>query len=410
MTNNLQITEEKDGTTSYTFPNLYKIDTQKRTRIWSAKIFDYDIPEIHVSHGLLDGGIVLKTTPVSKGKGKNTALEQAINDARSKFNAKINREGYTAHQPNLDEEIFIPLPMLAKTFEFGSLTKKSGKIILPAFVQAKLDGIRCFANLASGKLTSRQMKEFVTLAHIAEEVCKFGSMLAKLEPEIKLDNIWLDGEIYHHEMAFGDIQGICNSVLTSKHLTEDKWKQARELQYHIYDMYNHTSPNIPFHIRNTILNNIFKKAKFKHLVLLKTDEVITPQDIKDKHQELVEKGFEGIILRNKEGPYEPNRRSQHLQKYKSFLDEEYPIIDFKAADNDYWDSPGGLMPVVTWICQVKNGKTFSCKMRGTKESQHELFLEGKKHVGGLLTVIFQEYTPDGIPRFPVGKEIRDFTS
>ena len=30
-----------------------------------------------------------------------------------------------------------------------------------------------------------------------------------------------------------------------------------------------------------------------------------------------------------------------------------------------------------------------------------------KYINKLLTVIFQEYTADGIPRFPIGKSIRD---
>ena len=37
----------------------------------------------------------------------------------------------------------------------------------------------------------------------------------------------------------------------------------------------------------------------------------------------------------------------------------------------------------------------------------ELYDNGNKYIGSLLTVIFQEYTNDGIPRFPVGKGIRD---
>jgi len=50
---------------------------------------------------------------------------------------------------------------------------------------------------------------------------------------------------------------------------------------------------------------------------------------------------------------------------------------------------------------------FTVRPKGTKESRMKLFLEGDKYINKLLTVIFQEYSSDGIPRFPVGKGVRD---
>jgi len=403
-----------------TLPTLYKLDTQQRKRIWSISVTnngnDKGMPEIHVRYGLENGAQVNKIFPIAAGKGGKTPLEQAISEAKSKFNEKINREGYvivgSGSTGNDDDdndvetdELMIPRPMLAKTFTFDTLTKKSGKIVFPAFVQPKLDGIRCFARISTGVLTSRQMKQFETLDHIAQEV----SLLGKEFPE--LNKFWLDGEIYHHEIEFGVIQGICNSKTTSKSLA-DKMATALQLKYFIYDCYDHNNQKMPFVGRNNLLRTMFAKCptKFKHLVLLETATLEDAEDITTKHTKYTEKGYEGIILRNSDGPYEINKRSQHLQKYKSFLDEEFPIIDFKAADNDYYeDASGKQFPVVTWICQTKDGGQFSCKMKATKQVQHQYLVNGPKYVGGLLTVMFQEYTPDGIPRFPVGKEIRDFT-
>lgn len=398
-----------------TLPTLYKLDTLQRKRIWSVSVDKNTVPpEIHVRYGLEDGAQVHKIFPITSGKGGKTAIEQALNEAKSKFNEKINREGYAIiGTTNNDDDgdgddknvHFIPRPMLAKTFTFDTLDKKTGKIIFPAFVQPKLDGIRCFANISTGLLTSRQMKKFETLDHIAQEVV----MCGKQFPELK--NFWLDGEIYHHEIEFGVIQGICNSKLSSKSLA-DKMATALQLKYFIYDCYDHNNQKMGFQERNKLLHTIFTKypTKFKHLVLLETVPLKDAADITAKHTEYTEKGYEGIILRNSDGLYEINKRSQHLQKYKSFLDEEFPIIDFKAAESDYYeDATGKQFPVVTWICQTPNGAQFSCKMKATKQAQHQYFVNGKMHVGGLLTVMFQEYTPDGIPRFPVGKEIRDFT-
>lgn len=398
----------KNNETIYLFPELYKIDSQKRQRIWKAEVVDIEPPEIRITHGLTDGKLVNKVQPISKGKGKNTALEQALSEARSKFNAKVNREGYQDEKPTSEEESFIPRPMLAKTFTFDSLKKKTGNIKLPAFIQAKLDGIRCFANTATGELKSRQMKPFDTLEHIAKEVKIVGKYLQEFQPNA--DKIWLDGEIYHHQIEFGVIQGICNSITSSKKLTDEKWATAGKLKYFVYDMYDHSQPNMGYDGRNQRLQDIFAEHKFEHLILVETREVKTAEDIKSHHQEIVHDGYEGTILRNKSGPYEPNKRSQHLQKFKDFLDEEYPIVDFIPAEKDYWETDDGeLKPTVRWVLQNKDGKTFTCKMKGPKKQQHQYLLDGKKYMGALVTVVFQEYTPDGVPRFPVGKEIRDFS-
>jgi len=400
----IKLTDET-GNNIYKFPTLYKIDSKKKERAWMVTVVDSEIPEIRILHGITDGNLVDKVTPIKKGKGKNTALEQALSESQSKYNAKINREGYQVDKPVSSEESFIPRPMLAKTFTFESLSKKTGKIVFPAYAQAKLDGIRCFARTNTGELKSRQMKPFETLDHIAEEVKLLGSLMGN-------DKLWLDGEIYNHDMEFGVIQGICNSITSSKKLTPEKLAQAKELKYFIYDMYDHNEPNMGYEIRFKKLLMNFEKNKvnpFKHLVLLETFMVDIPDTIPILHQKFVSENYEGIILRNRDGPYEANKRSQHLQKYKHFLDEEFPIISFKPADNDYWvDSQKKMHPVVTWICRAKNGNEFSVKHKAPKKVQHQYLLDGKKYVGCLLTVIFQEYTPDGVPRFPVGKEIRNF--
>ena len=38
----------------------------------------------------------------------------------------------------------------------------------------------------------------------------------------------------------------------------------------------------------------------------------------------------------------------------------------------------------------------------------EQFRNGDKYIGRMLTVIYQELTDANVPRFPVGKSIRDF--
>ena len=56
---------------------------------------------------------------------------------------------------------------------------------------------------------------------------------------------------------------------------------------------------------------------------------------------------------------------------------------------------------------TKEEKKFTVRPRGTMESRRKLFDNGNKYVGKMLTVIYQELTEEGKPRFPVGKDIRE---
>lgn len=121
------------------------------------------------------------------------------------------------------------------------------------------------------------------------------------------------------------------------------------------------------------------------------------------------------MLRDPAGPYEPDKRSRYLQKYKEFLEEEFEIVG-------YHDGEGLEKGLVVWDCitptqnYLQNpdsyigavpGRRFSVRPRGTHDDRRVLFYQAENFIGQVITVIFQEYTADGVPRFPVGKAIRD---
>ena len=106
------------------------------------------------------------------------------------------------------------------------------------------------------------------------------------------------------------------------------------------------------------------------------------------------------MLRNIKGIYREGYRSHDLQKYKEFKEDEYPIIGFEEGD-------GRDKGCVIWVCCNSNKKEFRVRPRGTVEQRSEWFKNGNKYIGKDITVIFQELSEQNIPRFPVGKAIRD---
>ena len=55
---------------------------------------------------------------------------------------------------------------------------------------------------------------------------------------------------------------------------------------------------------------------------------------------------------------------------------------------------------------TEQGKTFSVRPKQTIEKRREELLNASSKIGKKMTVIYQELTEEGIPRFGVGKGIR----
>jgi DNA ligase-1 len=87
-------------------------------------------------------------------------------------------------------------------------------------------------------------------------------------------------------------------------------------------------------------------------------------------------------------------------KYKEFMESEYKIVGFDEAT-------GRDSGTVIWKCTTPDGDIFNVRPRGSIKERRDLFMNGTTYIGKWLTVIYQELSERNIPRFPVGKCIRD---
>lgn len=371
-------------------PDLQGNTLTGKIKLWSIEVRNQDGNGVIVTtHGQKDGKMQIGEKIITEGKNigkknETTPFQQAVSEARAAWTKK-RESGYTVVD---DEEVddedestgrgkgmdeSIPLPMLAHDYN-----KRGKSIQFPCFVQKKFDGTRCVAVSQKG-LFSRNRKSYSHLEHIKEEI-------NRLPP-----NMILDGELYSDTLTFQEIVGLVKRE-TLKSGDEEKQLQ---IKFHVYDLVN----DAPYVQRYANLQLMFRRYKFKHLVLVKTENCESEEKMKEMHAQYVAEGYEGIMLRNKEGAYS-NARSIHLQKYKEFFDAEVKIVGFKEGE-------GAEEGCVIWLCEL-DGKTFSCRPRGTREDRQEQFLHGNQYIGKQLTVRYQEKTDDGLLRFPVGIAIRDY--
>jgi ATP-dependent DNA ligase len=381
-----------------TFPTLFGEATTGKLKQWSIRVFEENgLAIIEIQHGYHDGKLQTNQKTISQGKNigkrnETTPLQQAISEAQSQW-IKKKESGYSEHpsaqspSPDSDDSKLATPPSRSKGFDADvpsvmlahDYNKRSKDIQFPCYIQRKFDGTRCVAIPSKG-LFSRNKKLYPHLSHITQEI-------NRLPP-----SFILDGELYSDSLTFQEIVGLVKKDTLSE---TDKTKQL-QIKFYVYDLVK----DQPYQLRHTNLQLLFRKYKFQHLVLVQTELCQDEKQMKEKHNQYVDEGFEGIMLRNKDGAYKGSR-SADLQKYKQFFDAEYEVIDFQEGQ-------GLEEGCVIWTCKTSDSKTFSCRPRGSREDRQQMFLNGQSYVGKKLTVRYQEETNDGLPRFPVGIAFRDY--
>jgi DNA ligase-1 len=404
-----------------TLPTLYGVEKNGKIKTWYASIYlkgaDKKTSPAYaiIQHGQQEGKKQLTQRDYTEGKNigkrnETTPLTQCITETKKKWLDKLYQESYqetlptqvpdhatAAAAPTIAKKYF---PMLAQTFVPDSKTAKKNPIVFPCYVQPKLDGLRCVIyrdpNTGEIRRQSRTGTYFDTMTHIADSLTP---LFAKYPTAV------LDGELYTTEMPFEELAGLIKRKL----LDDADHEKLREIEYHIYDIIDET-PTATYEERHKTIKRMFASIAASsastprtlppYIRLVHTVEAKTPADFKSNFAKFIEEGYEGIMLRNKEGKYRCNYRSNDLQKYKEFMEDEYPIIGFTQGD-------GRDKGTVIWICRTKEWKEFSVRPRGTIAARTFLYNNGDKYIGKMLTVIYQELTEEGKPRFPVGKDVRE---
>jgi len=396
-----------------TLPTLYGVEKNGKIKTWCASIYlkgaDKKTSPAYaiIQHGQQEGK--KQTTQRDYTEGKNigkknetTPLQQCITETKKKWLDKLYQESYqetsvATTAPTTAKKYF---PMLAQSFAPDSKTTKKNPIVFPCYVQPKLDGLRCviYRDPVTGEIRrqSRTGTYFDTMTHIADSLAP---LFAKYPTAV------LDGELYTTEMPFEELAGL----IKRKILDDADHEKLNTIEYHIYDVIDET-PTATYEVRHNTIKRMFASlaastASSPHALppyirLVHTVEAKTPADFKSNFAKFIEEGYEGIMLRNKEGKYRCNYRSHDLQKYKEFMEDEFKIVGFTQGD-------GRDKGTVIWICHTKEWKEFSVRPRGTIAARTFLYNNGDKYIGKMLTVIYQELTEEGKPRFPVGKDVRE---
>lgn len=289
----------------------------------------------------------------------------------------------------------VPKPMLAKQVDKVTNTKIFDK---EWYASRKIDGLRALIYMGEdGELhtASRGAMNY--------DAAMYEILSNPILIEIFKDNkgLIMDGEAYHHGLSLQQLNSIARTQKTAV--------DYGVLQFYWYDI---VDTNSTFDERWAYMQDI-KDAynlSFDPERIFKRDELriqFVPQQLISGydnmlklHNQFVEEGWEGLVIRDPDVVYRPNGRTNDMIKIKVYKSEDFLVTGYELGLRGSED--------MVFICETADGKEFKAKPLGDR-LQKEEYVENfdslyKGHVGECK---FFYYSDDGVPLQPCFKAFRD---
>lgn len=271
--------------------------------------------------------------------------------------------------------------------------KEKGAVVakFPMGGQAKINGVRCSVYLEDEevKMKSKEGEEYV-VSHIIDWFSERLHLFADANGKA----IVYDGELYIHGEKLQHIR----SAVVKPNLN------TPSVTYEIYDI------AVPIYTNKTRIQQL--KVLLEEAITaeitgtycpiryVKTYLIRNDKEAQSKCDDLISQGYEGIILRNLNAPYQFGKRTVNMLKLKRLMHEEFEITGISLQEND---NELGL-----YNCITKEGVEF--KVTPTEDEDYKRLIVIMPHlvVNKLLTCAFYEYTDNSIPFHIVHNIVRDY--
>ena len=209
----------------------------------------------------------------------------------------------------------------------------------------------------------------------------------------------LDGELYNHELK-NDFEKIISLVRKTKPTISDRIESAGMVQFHCYDT---IMEHWPFEDRN-----LFRQQNFSYYGDYQCDSVISvdhrmvhnTEEVEVAHEEYLEMGYEGSILRKNER-YEC-KRSWTLMKVKYFYDAEATITGWVEGKGKRIGTIGKFTAIDA------DGNEFGMPVMDKFDYLQKNFRKMRNWVGKTATFTYFERTKAGSYRHPLFKTLRNY--
>ena len=229
------------------------------------------------------------------------------------------------------------------------------------YASRKIDGLRVLIYLGNDGKLHTASRGAMNYDAAMSDILEHPTLIKLLKK-----NPWLilDGEAYNKNYKLNELSGIAR--------TQKVAKDYEILQFYWYDI---VLVNKTFKDRLTIMESI-KNAlnlKFDPYHNFSDNELriqFVPQilisgwdNIMQLHNDYVEDGWEGLVIRDPLKTYGPNKRTDAMIKIKKYQVETYKVVDIEQGLRLYDD--------MCFILEMPNGNLFKAKPIGNHEQKVE---------------------------------------
>jgi len=251
----------------------------------------------------------------------------------------------------------------------------------PAYVQPKLNGVRCMCQMHGGVaiFMSRDEKLWHApkLRHLQTEIESIKSLLG--------DRI-LDGELYVHGWNLQTINGsVSVNSAQPRHDTKD-------IEFHVFDVVN---PDLTFSDRWFPFNHHLALQQLPHVKVVPTTFSHSRAELNQAFHHYAAQDYEGIMVRP-DGPYVfgktphgTRKNSPFLWKYKAWKDDEFVCVGVTQGEGKADIGIGAL------VCITRKGVQFNVGTGFDDATRVELM--ANPPIGKQIKVRYIELTSSGVP-------------
>lgn len=268
------------------------------------------------------------------------------------------------------------------------------------YISIKRDGIR--AEIDNTGIKNRSLK---TIRN--KKIQEYFKKLYESLP----DDVIIEGEIYSPTTPLRTMSGICNSL---------DYEVPQDTKIYIFDIYD---PDATFEIRMSMLK---KLEELIPITLVEEIRVYSKEEVLEYYDEVIEKGYEGCVLKNGNKKYKQGRTTINqgiIYKLKPIRTDDLKIIGInermknlnksevnelghKYKRNTVADkAPTSI--AATFNCLMDNGEETKVTITGTEAERKEIWKNKANYIGKYVVVKSMDYGAKNKLRHPRMIGIKD---
>lgn len=372
---------------------FYKTDNLNNVREWNIEVVAGTIIntfDIIINSGLQGGQMTNTVTNIDKGCGRKSPYEQAVADANTEIKKKV-KGGYVDDISKLmaaGNTATIKKPMKGDKYHPTGKNKGLTLTILGILgklvgIQRKLDGWRYRLHVTRTSVKFYTSSGDLTLGfpHIETEIlASFNKIYDYVNNKYGITEYYLDGEIYNHALGFRDSASACASgthkTLQSE-LDADQAALRAKMHFNLFDV----CMDAPYTTREKVIKYFYSPnvLEVETIKILANDAEITKL-----FDQFLAEGYEGLMIRQLDMPYE-YKRTKQLTKYKPLVDDEFEVVGFKKSIT------GNTLGSIE--CRMPDGRTFYATPKdslGSDKDKQKIWDNMANYIGKWLTVEYLE--------------------